>query len=328
MEVRAVVFGLLIAIVPEGRAAAEEAAPSSTAAFPDSAPPESAAPNAPSRAGFPVPERPRPAASTPNATQYPGSRAPSGSSPPGTYQYGGAYPGSSRGVGPSLPYDAGAYGRNPYGSSAEGPTSYGARYTGPYGSNPYGGNAYGGLPGADRAAASGAESSEPESVRYASLTLSAIRLVLPVFEATLEARPTEHIGVAVFGGLGKAPPKIIGQTLFQGSDSVSVHEVGGQFLIYPFQAFDGFVVGAEVSYTKGSGTVSAEGTASDASASATAFGPLIGGKWIHESGFTLLAHAGVERVWLGAESTVAGQSYRYSDSIWFPLLDLNVGWSF
>jgi len=331
MEVRrAVALASFAASVHAGRAEAQEATPSATAAFPDSAPPAGSASSGSSRAGFPVPGQPPPAASPPRPAPYSGWRAAPGIAQPGSYSYGGAYARSPSGA-PPTPYGSGPYenanGTNPYGA-----TAYGARnpapYTNPYGANPYGMSPYGSAASADSAAASGGAHAEEDAVRYASLTVSAIRLVLPVFEATLEARPTEHVGVAVLGGIGKAPPKIIGQTVFEGSDSVSVHEIGGQLLVYPMSSFDGFVVGAEVSYTKASGTVTAQGLSTDASASATAFGPLIGGKWIHESGFTLLAHAGVERVWLGAESTVSGQNYTYSDSLWFPILDLNVGWSF
>lgn len=331
MEVRrAVVLASFVACVPAGRAEAQEATPSATAAFPDSAPPSGSAQAGSSRAGFPVPGRPQTTASPSNPTQYPGWRAAPGSAQPGSYSYGGATARGPYGAQPA-PYGAGSY-TNANGSNAYGATAYGAQntrpYTNPYGANPYGVSPYGSAAGADRAAPSGGAHADEDAVRYASLTVSAIRLVLPVFEAMLEARPTEHVGVAVLGGIGKAPPKIIGQTVFEGTDSVSVHEIGGQLLVYPLSSFDGFVVGAEVRYTKASGTVSAEGMSTDASASAAAFGPFLGGKWIHESGFTLLAHAGVERVWLGAEFTVSGQNHTYSDSLWFPILDLNVGWSF
>jgi hypothetical protein len=159
-----------------------------------------------------------------------------------------------------------------------------------------------------------------------SLTISAVRLILPVFEPTLEARLTDHIGAAVFGGLGEATPKILGQSLVDTSDRFSVREVGGQFLAYPIGRFDGLVLGGEVMYTKVSGTVSSESL--DVSGSAVAVGPLVGGKWIHSSGFTLFAHAGVQRVWLKADSTAYGQTVNQTDAIWFPLLNVNAGWSF
>jgi hypothetical protein len=153
-------------------------------------------------------------------------------------------------------------------------------------------------------------------------------LALPVFEATLEVRPTEHLGIAAVGGLGDAPPVIVGQTLVDGEQPVSVREFGAQMLVYPLSKFDGFVVGAELLSVKVSGSATVNAQSYDVTGSALALGPLMGGKWIHESGFTLFGHLGVQRLWLKAESAVSGQSVTASDSRWFPLINLNAGWSF
>jgi hypothetical protein len=164
--------------------------------------------------------------------------------------------------------------------------------------------------------------------RYVSLTLSPVHLALPVFEATLEVRPTEHLGIAAVGGLGDAPPVVVGQTLVESDDRFSVRELGAQFLVYPFSKFDGFVIGGELLSVKVSGTTTVNTRSVDVSGSALAFGPLLGGKWIHESGFTLFGHLGVQRLWLKAESAASGQTVSASDSRWFPLVNLNAGWSF
>jgi len=153
-------------------------------------------------------------------------------------------------------------------------------------------------------------------------------LALPVFEATLEVRPTEHLGISIVGGLGDEPPVVVGQTHLQGEDRYAVREIGAQVLAYPLSKFDGFVVGAELLSVKVSGSATVNAQSYDVTGSALAFGPLAGGKWIHESGFTLFGHLGVQRLWVKAESTVSGQAVDRSESRWFPLINLNAGWSF
>jgi hypothetical protein len=192
-----------------------------------------------------------------------------------------------------------------------------------WGTNAYsaGGSAY--LPPTDRSS-----EAKENPTRYVSLTISPVHLALPVFEATLEVRPTEHLGIAAVGGLGDAPPVVVGQTLLEGSDRYAVREIGAQLLYYPFSNFDGFVVGGELMSVRVSGTVTVNAQSYEVTGSALAFGPLLGGKWIHESGFTLFGHLGVQRLWLKAESAVSGQNVTASDSRWFPLVNLNAGWSF
>jgi len=301
-------FGF-VAVALEGvPAAAQQAAPSSTAAFPMS--PANAPQTESSRAGFPAPE-PQSSSPPPDA----GTRTlPPASSQPG--------PPSTPGYG-QFPRASGSYPSGSYGQGQYRPGTYGQGW--------YGAESFVGGPsqGRDNSTLGSGTQSDEDPRRYVSLTLSAIRLVLPVFEATLEARLVEHLGIAVFGGIGHAPPEIVGEKLFDASEPLSLHEVGGQILIYPLRDFDGFVLGAEPSYTRGTGTASVGNvTFSDASFTALAFGPLIGGKWVHRSGFTLFGNAGVQRVWLDVQGTAQGQSYTHSDAIWFPLVNLNVGWSF
>jgi hypothetical protein len=149
-----------------------------------------------------------------------------------------------------------------------------------------------------------------------------------VFEATIEVRPTEHLGIAAVGGLGDAPPAIVGQSLVEGEDRYAVREFGAQLLVYPLSKFDGFVIGGEVLSVKVSGARTLNAQSYDVTGSALALGPLLGGKWIHESGFTLFGHIGVQRLWLKAESAASGQTVSANDSRWFPLINLNAGWSF
>jgi hypothetical protein len=168
---------------------------------------------------------------------------------------------------------------------------------------------------------------EPEErpVRYVSVTLSPVHLALPVLEGTIEVRPTPHLGLAVVGGVGDAPPGVVGLTFLQGDERYSVREIGGQILGYATSQFDGLVIGAEVLSVKVSGTTTVSTVPVDVTGSALALGPFLGGKWIHESGFTLFGHLGIQHLWLKAEGLVSGQA---TDSKWFPLVNLNAGWSF
>lgn len=297
MEVRrTLVVGVVTGLAWSSAALAQEGGSSSTAAFPDTAPRSDA--NAPSRAGFPT--------STPAPKPTP---AP-------TYQPYAAQPQPQQYPAPAASVPQNAY-------YAPGATQQG------WGASPYGSNA----------AADGPSPSvqHPESnekpTRYVSLTLSPIHLALPVLEATLEVRPTEHLGIAVVGGIGKAPPVVVGQTgaFFDNGERYAVKEIGGQLLFYPLSKFDGLVLGGEIQRVTVSGTTTVETQSVDVRGSALALGPLIGGKWIHESGFTLFGHLGVQRLWLQGESTAQGQTVSLSDNDtrkWWPLVNLNAGWSF
>ena len=301
MEVRrAVVAGVVIALSWSSSANAEDAGSSSTAAFPDTLPRGNPDTSSSARAGFPGPvpaqsASPKAAPPTMNQGKYPSAAPTPAYAPPvAAPQYG---PPSAQP--PPRSYQSG------WGQSA-----YGAGY-GSYGQP------------LDRKN----EAKEPPE-RYVTLTISPVHLALPVLEATLEARLTAHFGVAGVAGFGEAPPQLVGETIVDTSERFTVREFGAQVLAYPLRDFDGFVLGAELLSAKFSGTVNDTGQSVDIDGSALALGPFLGGKWIHESGFTLFGHLGVQRVWANADATALGHRASQSDSRWFPLVNLNVGWSF
>jgi hypothetical protein len=296
MEVRhAVLVGVVLLLGHPQSAWAQGAGPSSTAAFPDPAP-------QPGSGAVPRPSFPSPVPAP--------TRAPA----PAPYQY-SQYP--------------------QYPPQAQWPT-----YTAPAPATPQGGytvpgyqpgwgtNAYGAGPHANEPQRDQKTETNEKPTRYVSLTLSPVHLALPVFEATLEVRPTEHLGIAAIGGLGDAPPSVVGQNLVETDDRFAVREIGAQLLIYPFSNFDGFVIGGELLSVKVSGSTTVNTQSVDVTGSALALGPLLGGKWIHESGFTLFGHLGAQRLWLNADSASSGRTVNASDSRWFPLVNLNAGWSF
>jgi hypothetical protein len=291
MEVlRAVAVGFVFALARSGEAWAQGAGSSSTAAFPDTAPQRDASTS--SRAGYPGPAAPPAQPPAQARTQAP------------AYQY-QQYPAQSQ--------------WSWY--SAQTPATPQSGYSVPAYQGAWGANTY--VPPPDQK-----RDAKEKPTRYVSLTLSPVHLALPVFEATLEVRPTDHLGIAAVGGLGDAPPVVVGQTLVDSDDRFSVREFGAQVLVYPLSKFDGFVVGAELLSVKVSGTATVNTRTLDVTGSALAFGPLLGGKWIHESGFTLFGHLGVQRLWLKADTVASGQTITASDSRWFPLINLNAGWSF
>jgi hypothetical protein len=49
--------------------------------------------------------------------------------------------------------------------------------------------------------------SDAKRARSVSITLSPVHLLFPIFELTVEARPVNHVGIAVVGGVGSIRPK-------------------------------------------------------------------------------------------------------------------------
>jgi hypothetical protein len=158
---------------------------------------------------------------------------------------------------------------------------------------------------------------EPKRVRSVSITGSPIRLVLPIFivEAMLEARPVNHVGLAVFGGVGHAT---------WDKSSGGLREVGVDLLFYPLQAFDRFVFGGEFRYAH------IRGVTGDIPGvlSVNLIGPLVGYKLITTNGFTLFAHGGVQHYSANGQADSPVRGAPSSRKGWVPLLNFNMGWSF
>jgi hypothetical protein len=160
-------------------------------------------------------------------------------------------------------------------------------------------------------------------VRTVSLTMSPIHLLLPVFELMLEARPVDHLGLALIGGAGS-----VKSSSSSGSEKFSAYELGAQVVWYPMKPFHGLVVGAEALYVKVESDELSEGEVRG-SGTGLAVGPLVGYKVLTSGGFTFVAQGGLEYIAVQAEaSDKAGNSSEADDSRWIPLVNLNLGWSF
>ncbi|HEX7672248.1 MAG TPA: hypothetical protein VF395_21780 [Polyangiaceae bacterium] len=242
------------------------------------------------------------------STPLPGQYAPSGqSTPPGQYETPGRYAPPGQYAPPSQ-YAPGQYAP----SSQYTPGEYtppGQYAPGQYPSRP------------NESAPPGTPGSSARRVRSVTLSLSLARLYFPVFEASIEARLANHVGLGVLGGIGSVTPK-------NSSISYPAKEFGAQLLFYPLEAFDSLVFGGEISFIH----ISVDGTKASFSGfgSGTAVGPFVGYKLITKGGFTFFAHVGAQYLSSHAEGqdTRTGVSATVDNSQWIPLVDLNLGWSF
>jgi hypothetical protein len=142
--------------------------------------------------------------------------------------------------------------------------------------------------------------------RVFSLTISPIHLVLPVVELTGEARIHDKVGLAVIGGAGKIA-----------DFSLKMFEAGAQVRVYVVGDFrHGMQLGAELLYLQFDQDVVTTGEV-------LAIGPFVGYKVIVDAGFTFDAQLGFAHVSERASSGNNSNSEKY-----FPLINLNVGWSF
>lgn len=145
----------------------------------------------------------------------------------------------------------------------------------------------------------------------ASITFSPVHLALPMIELMGEFRPAEHVGVAAIGGLGRVSGSGI---------SATATEIGGQFNYYFMHPFWGLHGGVEAIYLHLS-DVDVDVTAS---AAGLTIGPYVGWKYISAIGFTFDGQLGVDFLTTSAKTSNSSTSERRV----FPLLNLNIGWSF
>ncbi len=157
------------------------------------------------------------------------------------------------------------------------------------------------------------------------ITISPLHLILPVVELTVEPRLTNKISVAAIVGYGSIKQDV----LFE-SFRFKVYELGGQFRYYVLGDYrHGMQLGAELLYIKVStdgnstGTIKVSGIGEGLAA-----GPFVGYKIATRVGFTFDAQLGAEFAVVRAHASDSSSSASNSDSKVFPLLNLNVGWSF
>lgn len=159
----------------------------------------------------------------------------------------------------------------------------------------------------------------PPPLPAASLTISPIHLLMPVFELTAEFRGSEHLGLAVVGGAGSIKAADL-DTRF------GVYEVGGQVRYYLTGDFRrGLELGAELIYLHVSGSLGDVSGVGEG----IGVGPFLGYKLGTMAGFVFDAQLGAERVGIAASShDSSGSAGSASEQRWIPLLNLNIGWSF
>lgn len=163
------------------------------------------------------------------------------------------------------------------------------------------------------AAAEPGSAPAPGEDRTASVTFSPVHLAFPILEVNAEFHVAPHTGLAVIGALGKVTDAM---TKISGTAS----EGGGQFNYYFLRQFAGLHAGFEVLYLR-IDDVNVDTTVSGAGLSA---GPYIGYKGMLPLGLTLVAQLGVDFIAVQAHSS----TQMVADKKVFPLLNLNVGWSF
>lgn len=142
-----------------------------------------------------------------------------------------------------------------------------------------------------------------------SITVSPLHAGFSFAEGTVEFRVARKLSVSAIVG---------------GSKKDSVFKVGAQVTRYFTHFDDGFHVGAEVQYGapfKSSNSVTDEEQFG-------ALGALLGWKWVHGSGLTLVAQGGIQyRYGRVSVSNSTGTALKETKQIGL-LVNLNAGWSF
>jgi hypothetical protein len=145
------------------------------------------------------------------------------------------------------------------------------------------------------------------------ISFSPVHLAFPILEVTGEVKVAPHIGAGVTlgGGRVSSADKTV---------TASAYEAGGQLNYYFMDAFEGLHAGGEVLYLK------VGDVAQDLSATAEglSLGPYVGYKVDTSIGFTFVIQGGVAFAAYRAKNS----SNTMTDKNVFPLLNLNLGWSF
>lgn len=155
----------------------------------------------------------------------------------------------------------------------------------------------------------------PPPPAHDSLTLSfsPAHLAFPMVEVAGEVRVASKLAVAIILGAGRYGD-------WSGGARASTYEGGGQLNYYIQHAFDGLHAGAEITYLKVTDldpSIMVGGTSA-------ALGVYVGFKAVASFGLTFVAQGGVGFSAYRARNTDALSTQNRA----FPLLNLNLGWSF
>jgi hypothetical protein len=156
------------------------------------------------------------------------------------------------------------------------------------------------------------------------LSVSPLHLALPIFEVTAELLLTRSTAVALIGGAGKVSVESTsnGGTSKQ---SFTVLEAGGpgRYSFYG-SSQEGAFAGAELLYVHFSG----EADGVTGVGNGFSVGPLIGYKWVWDSGFFIDLNGGVSSVVARASAQDGEDSESGESSEVLPNLNFNLGLSF
>ena len=161
--------------------------------------------------------------------------------------------------------------------------------------------------------------------RSLSLTISPLHLLLPLLEVTAEYRVGPRLGVAGVGGIGA----ITATTSADDSVRFFATEVGASVRYYVTGSFQrGVQVGAEALYLYLKIDESSTSVDITGAGDGLSIGPFLGYKWIGRSGFTFDAQGGLAYAATRSSASDGTTSATASDNRLYPLLNVNVGWSF
>ncbi|HVJ20722.1 MAG TPA: hypothetical protein VM686_35170, partial [Polyangiaceae bacterium] len=162
--------------------------------------------------------------------------------------------------------------------------------------------------------------------RDVSITLSPLHLLMPLFEAQVEARIFPNFSLALIGGYGAVTVESSDPAI---SDlELDVVEFGGQLTGYPLKDFKSLQLGAEVLWIRVSGDNLGD-TDITGVADGVAVGPFVGYKVLTSGGFTFAIQGGFEYIAIrGETSDNAGNTDSDEQKDIIPLLNANLGWSF
>jgi hypothetical protein len=157
-----------------------------------------------------------------------------------------------------------------------------------------------------------AAQAEPDDEQV-TVSWSPVHLALPVVELEGEYRVVPHIGVGVIAGVGRVSDS-------SNMITATAYEIGGQFNYYFMKPFSGLHGGVEALYL----TVGDVAQDSSVTADGLSLGGFVGYKLLTSFGFTFVAQGGAAYLAVNAKSS----STMATDKRLYPLINLNIGWSF
>jgi hypothetical protein len=169
------------------------------------------------------------------------------------------------------------------------------------------------------------QSDEPN--RHFSFMFSPLPLLRPLVEVTAEVRAARHFGLGLLGGIGELT--LENTDPYGDRAKALMTELGAQLNWYPGKSFHGYLLSAELLWAHvdleavnpRTGTVSASGTG-------VAVGPVLGYKYVHASGFTLVAGLGFRYALLhGQKKSAGGTSEDFTEDDVFLRVKFELGWS-